>query len=219
MNIASSSGVSQFTIASNGSTTIADLATTTGNSLVLATNTGSLFADNIPSGTNCLEDVGGIIGIVGSGNCATLGGTNAFTGLNSFAATTTLASTTITAYGYTGNLSAEQSVFKFGNVASTTVITFSNNSYGAATSTAELISPPFPMTINSIACSLDSSTGTVDFLVGTGAASTSPIVVTTSVVTSVPSLAISKNSKLYWQAGSAANNPSGLTCSVFGTPN
>ena len=124
-NVSSSSNVSLFNIAGNGSTTLSTLVTA-GISVIQANSNGQLFPDTLPGGTNCLDEVGGIIGVTGSGNCATLGGNNAFTGLNSFSATTTLATTSIANLLLPSITSSVLSTNASGYVVATSSPTFTN---------------------------------------------------------------------------------------------
>ena len=104
-------------------------------------------------------------------------------------------------------------------MASTTVANISNTSFGSATTTNDFFGMPYAWTLNRIACGLDSATGTLDFLVGTGSSSSTPLVVTTSSASSTPSVSFNADQKVYFQAGSEVNGADGLTCTIQGVPN
>lgn len=85
----------------NGTTQYGILAVATNGSFLIASSTATLGVawETLPGGTNCLDEVGGIIGVTGSGDCATLGGANKFIAANQF--TVSVSSTAITVKGDT----------------------------------------------------------------------------------------------------------------------
>ena len=98
-------------------------------------------------------------------------------------------------------------------MASTTIANISGTSFGAATTTLSFMGFPYGVTMNRVACIVDTG-GTVAVQFGNGVSSSTLISVGTSGASTTPAVTFNADQKVYGYIGSDASGADGLSCTI-----